>query len=105
MNYQSQSQQPFAATGKAAWTPNGSANPSRYNRRVIILSEDEEHFVEILRLLPPAAVASVIKWTTQLSNLALDRAVEWSEKWTEEDLQDLQGASIANFDRWEESSA
>lgn len=105
MNYRSQSQRPFAASPKAVGIPNAPANSSRYNRSVITLSADEERFVEALRLLPPEVTESVIRWTTQLSKLAPDRAVEWSDAWTEEDLADLQRASLGNFDSREEDLA
>jgi hypothetical protein len=65
---------------------------------VITLSENEERLVEALRTLPPAATDTVITWTTQLSDLANGRPVDWSDTWTDADVGDLQRASLANFE-------
>jgi hypothetical protein len=68
---------------------------------VITLSENEERLVEALRTLPPAATDTVITWATQLGDLAKGRPVDWSDTWTDEDVADLQRASLANFDAQE----
>jgi hypothetical protein len=65
---------------------------------VITLSENEERLVEALRALPPSAADSVIAWATHLRELSNGQPVEWSDTWTEEDLADLQRASIANLE-------
>lgn len=70
----------------------------RYNNSVITLSQNEERLVEALRALPPEAADTLITWATELSDLAKDGPVEWSDTWTEEDMADLQRASLANFD-------
>jgi hypothetical protein len=72
---------------------------------VITLSENEERLVEALRTLPPAAADSVITWATQLSDLANGRPIDWSDKWTDADVADLQRASVANFDARESGSS
>jgi hypothetical protein len=77
----------------------------RYNNNVITLSENEERLVEALRTLPPAAADSVITWATQLSDLVKGRTVDWSDTWTDEDLVDLQRASLANFDARESGNS
>ena len=68
---------------------------------MITLSENEERLVEALRTLPPAAADTLITWATQMSDLAKGGSVEWSDTWTEEDLADLQRASMANFESLE----
>jgi hypothetical protein len=70
---------------------------------VITLSENEERLVEVLRTLPPSAADSVIAWATHLRELSNGQPVEWSDTWTEEDLADLQRATIANFEARESS--
>jgi len=60
---------------------------------VTTLNANEERFVEALRALPPDAADQVITWTTRLRELAGSRSVEWSDTWTEEDLQDARRAS------------
>jgi hypothetical protein len=77
----------------------------RYNNIVITLSESEERLVEAVRALPPAAANALITWATQLSDLSKGRPVEWSDTWTDEDLADVQKASLANFDAQEKRSS
>ena len=72
---------------------------------MITLSENEERLVEALRTLPSAAADTVITWATQLSDLAKDGPVEWSDTWTEEDMADLQRASLSNFEARESKSS
>jgi hypothetical protein len=69
------------------------------------LSENEERLLEALRALPPETADTVIKWATQLSDLAKGGPVDWSDTWTEEDMTDLQNASIANFEAREPASS
>jgi hypothetical protein len=68
---------------------------------VITLSENEERLVEALRALPPDAADQVITWTTRLRDLANGKNVDWSDTWTEEDLVDVQRASLSRFDERE----
>jgi len=70
-----------------------------------MLSENEERLVEALRTLPPAAADSVITWAIQLSDLARGQPVEWSDTWTDEDIADLQRASLAIFDARESGNS
>jgi hypothetical protein len=65
---------------------------------VITLSENEERLVEALRTLPTSAANDLITWATQLSDLAKDKTVQWSDTWSEEDMTDLQLASLSNFE-------
>jgi hypothetical protein len=65
---------------------------------VITLSEDEERLVVVLRALPPDAAEQVITWATRLRELATGRTIDWSATWTEEDLADVQRASLSRFD-------
>ena len=69
------------------------------------LNANEERFVEALRALPPDAADQVITWTTRLRELAGSRSVEWSDTWTEEDLQDARRASLSGFDERERDEA
>jgi hypothetical protein len=68
---------------------------------VITLSENEERLVEALRALPPDAADQVIGWATRLRDLANGKSVDWSDTWTEEDLADVQRASLSRFDERE----
>jgi hypothetical protein len=73
----------------------------RYDGTVITLSENEERLVVVLRALPPDAADQVITWATRLRDLATGRNVNWSATWTEEDLADVQRASLSRFDERE----
>jgi hypothetical protein len=68
---------------------------------VITLSENEERLVQALRSLPPDAADHVITWATRLRDLVDGKNVDWSDTWTEEDLADVQRASMSRFDRRE----
>ena len=65
---------------------------------MITLTENEERLVEVLRVLPPDATDQVFTWATHLLDLANGKNVDWSDTWTEEDLADVQRASLARFD-------
>ena len=68
---------------------------------VTTLTENEDRLVQVLRALPPEATEKVITWATQLSDLASGKSVDWSDSWTEEDLEDARRASLAAFDERE----
>ena len=65
------------------------------------LSEKEERLVQSLRSLSQEAAEQVIQWTTQLADLVRARKVQWSDAWTDEDMQDATAASIRNCDQEE----
>lgn len=79
----------------------GDSRLQRYNNVVTTLTENEERLVQALRSLPPEAAEKVITWATQLSDLANGRRVDWSDTWTDEDLQDASHASLSNFEERE----
>jgi hypothetical protein len=64
---------------------------------VTALTETEARLVQVLRTLPPDAADKVVTWATQLSELAGNSAVDWSDTWTEKDLAEVP-ASLANFE-------
>jgi hypothetical protein len=68
---------------------------------VTALTEREERLVQALRALPPDAADKVVTWATQLSELARSGSVEWSDTWTDEDIQDARSASLANLEERE----
>jgi hypothetical protein len=70
---------------------------------VITLSQSEELLVQAFRAVPPQAADTLITWAIRLCDLARDKTVEWSDTWTEEDIADLQRASLANFELRESS--
>jgi hypothetical protein len=68
------------------------------------LTEKEELLVQSFRTLPKDAADQVVRWTKQLSDLAHDRPVEWSDTWTEDDLRDVTAASVDNFEDQERNA-
>jgi hypothetical protein len=68
---------------------------------VLALAENEERLLEAFRTLPPDIADRVITWVTRLHDLGNGRRVDWSDTWTEEDLADVQRASLSRFDRQE----
>jgi hypothetical protein len=68
---------------------------------VTALTEKDARLVQALRTLPPDAADKVVTWATQLSDPAKGGAVDWSDTWTDEDLQDVRTYSLANFEEWE----
>jgi hypothetical protein len=65
---------------------------------VTVLTETEERLVHVLRTLPPDAADKVVTWAIQLSELAGNSAVDWSDSWTEKDLEEARATSLANFE-------
>ena len=72
-----------------------------YNVVVTTLTENEERLVEALRALPPEAAEKVIVWATQLRDLANGQSMDWSDSWTDEDLEDARRSSLGNFEQRE----
>jgi hypothetical protein len=68
---------------------------------MITLSENEERLVETFRLLTPASADEVIAWINRLRKLGNGKGIDWSDSWSEEDIVDLQRASMAEFDSGE----
>ena len=70
----------------------------------MVLSPSEESLINIVRTLPPAEAGKVLDWARQLADLGRERAVEWSESWSEEDLADATAESLRRFDEQERES-
>ncbi len=73
----------------------------QYNVVVPVLTENEERLLQAFSVLPPESAEKVITWATQLSDLANGKSVDWSDAWTDEDLEEARSASISNFDERE----
>lgn len=68
------------------------------------LDPREASLVEILRRLPPETAAELSNLAARLATLAPHRRIDWSDSWTDEDLQDFRAASLRRLDA-EESEA
>jgi hypothetical protein len=62
------------------------------------LSASEEGLVDAFRRLPPAAAAELAALVRRLAALAPNTAIEWSDSWTDSDLQAFTDASVRSVD-------
>jgi hypothetical protein len=67
---------------------------------MMILAEQEESLIKVVRTLP-GQTEKFLHWATQLADLAQGRKVEWSDRWSDEDIADFTAASVRNFDERE----
>ena len=58
------------------------------------LSVSEEVLLDAFRRLPPAAAAELAALVRRLTALAPNTAINWSDSWSDSDLQDLTAASM-----------
>jgi hypothetical protein len=64
----------------------------------MVLSEQEESLISIVRGLPPDQAVKVLDWARQLADLADGRTIEWSDTWTDEDTTEATAAAIRLFE-------
>ena len=62
------------------------------------LSAKEESLILVVRALPPDEAGRVLDWACQLADLTGGSAVDWSDKWSDEDLADATGAALRSFE-------
>jgi cytoplasmic iron level regulating protein YaaA (DUF328/UPF0246 family) len=58
------------------------------------LNAQEASLVEALRRLPPETAAELSNLAERLAALTPDRAIDWSDSWSEEDLAEFRSQSI-----------
>jgi hypothetical protein len=63
----------------------------------MVLSEQEESLISVVRALPPEEAGKVLDWARQLADLAGGRTIEWSDSWTDEDLAEATAAAVRRF--------
>jgi hypothetical protein len=54
--------------------------------------------VEVFRRLPPATAAELSALAERLATLSSHGNIDWSDSWTDEDLQDFRAASLARLE-------
>lgn len=62
------------------------------------LSDREASLVESFRRLPPDAAAEPSALAERLAELAPNHRIDWSDSWSDEDLQDFRAASLRRLD-------
>lgn len=64
----------------------------------MVLSEQEESLINVVRALPPAEAGKVLNWACQLASLANGRKIEWSDSWTDQDAAEATASAVQRFE-------
>ena len=67
----------------------------------IALSPSEQSLIKVVRMLPPDEAGKVLVWARQLADLASDRQVDWSDSWSDDDIEEARIASLKRFEQQE----
>jgi hypothetical protein len=62
------------------------------------LNEREASLVDAFRRLPPDAATELSALAARLAELAPSHRIDWSDSWTDEDMNDFRAASLRRFD-------
>jgi hypothetical protein len=62
------------------------------------LDPREESLVEVFRRLPPETAAELSALAERLATLSLHGRIDWSDSWTDEDLQDFRATSLRRLE-------
>ena len=62
------------------------------------LDPREASLVEVFRRLPPDAAAELSALAERLAALSPHGGIDWSDSWTDEDLQDFRAASLRRLE-------
>jgi hypothetical protein len=62
------------------------------------LDEREASLVDAFRQLPPDAATELSALAKRLAELAPSHRIDWSDSWSDEDLNDFTAASLRRFD-------
>jgi hypothetical protein len=62
----------------------------------VVLSEKEELLVKTLRSLSPDTADEILRWARSLSELSDGKPVQWSDAWSDEDLEDVRAHSLTS---------
>jgi hypothetical protein len=68
----------------------------------MVLSQQEESLISLVRALPPEEAGKVLNWARQLADIAGGRTIEWSDSWTDEDLAEATAAAVKRFEDQEQ---
>ena len=62
------------------------------------LNQREVSLVDAFRRLPPEAATELSALVQRLAELAPNHRIDWSDSWSDEDLNDFRAASLRRFD-------
>lgn len=69
-----------------------------YEAMEMQLDPREASLVEVFRRLPPDTAAELSALAERLATLSPHRRLDWSDSWTDEDLQDFRAASLRRLE-------
>lgn len=69
------------------------------------LSAREEALVEAFRRLPPATAAELAALIRRLADRAPSTVIDWSDSWSESDLQEFTADSVRRLDAEEQEDS
>jgi hypothetical protein len=64
----------------------------------MVLTAHEESLISVVRALPPEEAGKVLAWARQLADPGGERAIEWSDSWTDEDLAEATAAAVQRME-------
>jgi hypothetical protein len=62
------------------------------------LNEREASLVDAFRRLPPETATELSALAGRLAELAANRKIDWSDSWSDEDLNEFRAASLRRLD-------
>ncbi len=62
------------------------------------LNERETSLVDAFRRLPPDTATELYALVERLATLAPNRRIDWSDSWSDEDLNEFRAASLRRLD-------
>jgi hypothetical protein len=68
----------------------------------MVLTAEEEIFIEKIRSLGPQEAERIRVWVNQLSDLAQGQTIDYSDSWSDEDLADITALSLRRFEEQEQ---
>jgi hypothetical protein len=69
------------------------------------LSADEEVLVDSFRRLPPATAEELAALVRRLAALAPNTAIDWSDSWSDSDLEEFTAASVRSAEAAEQEDS
>ena len=64
----------------------------------ILINPREASLLTAFRRLPPEAAGELSRLIERLADLAPSRKIDWSDSWSDEDLQEFRAASVQRLE-------
>lgn len=83
-------------------TPAWAVAPYTWSRSMEIrLNSEEASLLTAFRRLPPEAAGELSRLIERLAALAPERKIDWSDSWSDEDLQEFRAESVRRLEESE----